>query len=100
MESALDLILVVVVVTAAGGAARRWGRSMPLMLLAIGWLGSFLPHFEDFQLDPELVLVGLLPPLLYAAAIRTSLIDFRSKLPIIGSLSVGLVIATTLGVGA
>lgn len=100
MESALDLILVVVVVTAAGGAARRWGRSMPLMLLAIGWAGSFLPRFDDFQLDPDIVLVGLLPPLLYAAAVRTSLIDFRSSLPVIGSLSVGLVIATTLGVGA
>ena len=100
MESALDLILLVVVVTAAGGAARRWNRSMPLMLLLIGWLGSFLPRFEGFQLDPDLVLVGLLPPLLYAAAVRTSLIDFRSSLPVIGSLSVGLVIATTLGVGA
>ncbi|WP_421117872.1 Na+/H+ antiporter [Aquihabitans daechungensis] len=100
MESAPDLILVVVVVTAAGGAARRWGWSMPLMLLVIGWLGSFLPRFEDFDLDPDVVLVGLLPPLLYAAAIRTSLIDFRSKLPAIASLSVGLVIATTLGVGA
>ncbi|MCU1370103.1 MAG: Na+/H+ antiporter [Ilumatobacteraceae bacterium] len=100
MESALDLILVVVVVTAAGGAARRWGRSVPLMLLAIGWMASFLPRFHDFQLDPDLVLIGLLPPLLYAAALKTSLIDFRSSLPVIGSLSVGLVIATTLGVGA
>lgn len=100
MESALDLILVVVVVTAAGGAARRWNRSMPLMLLLIGWAGSFLPRFSGFQLDPDIVLVGLLPPLLYAAAVRTSLIDFRSSLPVIGSLSVGLVIATTLGVGA
>ncbi|MGN6695422.1 MAG: Na+/H+ antiporter [Aquihabitans sp.] len=100
MESALDLILVVVVVTAAGGAARRWGRSMPLMLLLIGWAGSFFPRFEGFELDPDIVLVGLLPPLLYAAAVRTSLIDFRSRLPVIGSLSVGLVIATTVGVGA
>lgn len=100
MESALDLILVVVVVTAAGGAARRWGRSMPLMLLLVGWAGSFIPRFEGFQLDPDIVLVGLLPPLLYAAAVRTSLIDFRSRLPVIASLSVGLVIATTLGVGA
>ena len=100
MNAGADLILLVVVVTAAGGAARRWGWSMPLMLLVIGWLGSFAPRFEDFQLDPDVVLVGLLPPLLYAAAVRTSLIDFRSKLPAIGSLSVGLVIATTLGVGA
>lgn len=99
MESALDLILLVVVVTAAGGAARRWGRSMPLLLLGIGWAGSFFPRFEGFELDPEVVLVGLLPPLLYSAALRSSIIDLRSNLPVILSLSVGLVVATTVGIG-
>ena len=51
------------------------------------------------ELDPELVLVGLLPPLLYAAAIRTSLVDFRANRDAIVLLSVGLVVVTTVGVG-
>ena len=55
-----------------------------------------MPHVE---LTPELVLVGLLPPLLYAAAIRTSLIDFRHNLRPICLLSVGLVVFTAIGAG-
>jgi len=45
------------------------------------------------------VLLGLLPPLLYSAAIRTSLVDFKRNKRPIGLLSVGLVIFTTLGIG-
>ena len=51
------------------------------------------------SLHPRVVLYGLLPPLLYAAAIRTSLVDFRAnRAPILG-LSVGLVLFTAAGVG-
>ena len=45
------------------------------------------------------MLIGLLPPLLYAASIRTSLIDFRANRRPIALLSVGLVLFTTVGVG-
>ena len=47
-----------------------------------------------------MVLLGLLPPLLYAAAIQTSLVDFNANRRAILLLSVGLVVFTTLGVGA
>ncbi|QXC59719.1 Na+/H+ antiporter [Aquihabitans sp. G128] len=99
MDLAFDLIALVVVVTAVGGLARRWSLPGPLLLLVVGIGGSFLPRFEGFTLDPDLVLVGLLPPLLYAAAVRTSLLDLRHNIRPIASLSVGLVVATTLGVG-
>ena len=45
------------------------------------------------------VLVGLLPPLLYSASLNTSLVDFNANRRPILLLSVGLVVATTLGVG-
>lgn len=99
MELAFDLIALVAIVTAVGGLARRWGLPGPLLLLVVGIGGSYLPRFEGFELDPDLVLIGLLPPLLYAAAVRTSLLDFRHNIRPIASLSVGLVIATTIGVG-
>ena len=50
-------------------------------------------------MTPELVLIGLLPPLLYSAAIRTSLVDFREHKRAIMLLSVGLVIFTAFGIG-
>ena len=50
---------------------------------------SFVPDVLEIQLTPDLVLIGLLPPLLYAAAIRTSLVDFRANKRPILLLSVG-----------
>ena len=60
---------------------------------------SLIPFVPQVHLESEIVLIGLLPPLLYATAIKTSVIDFRSQLPAIGYLSIGLVIVTALLVG-
>ena len=60
---------------------------------------SFLPFLHVPELSAELVLVGFLPPLLYAAAIRTSVIDFRANRRSIAQLSVLLVVVTALGIG-
>ncbi len=95
----MGLILLVVVVTFVGGVARRADLPAPLLLVAAGVAGSYLPRYGTVEVDPELVLVGLIPPLLYAAATQTSLLEFRSNLRNIASLSVGLVIATTVAVG-
>lgn len=99
MDIGFDLIALVVVVTAVGGLARRWDLPGPLLLVVVGFAGSYLHRYDDFALDPDLVLIGLLPPLLYAAAVRTSLIDFRHNLRPIASVSVFLVIVTTVGIG-
>jgi CPA1 family monovalent cation:H+ antiporter len=96
---ALTLLAVVATVTAVAGLSRRLGVSAPLALIVTGVVGSYLPFIPEPRLSSEVVLVGLLPPLLYAAAIRTSLVDFRANKAVIGSLSVGLVVFTALGVG-
>jgi CPA1 family monovalent cation:H+ antiporter len=71
----------------------------PPLLTLVGLVASFLPFVPQVRLEPEVVLLGILPPLLYAAAIRTSLIDFTANRRAIGLLSVGLVLFTTVGVG-
>jgi Na+/H+ antiporter len=96
---ALTLVVLVGVVTAVGALARRFGLPAPLILVLFGAAASFVPFLPPVRMTADLVLFGLLPPLLYAAAIRTSLIDFRRNLRPIGLLSVGLVIFTTVGVG-
>jgi CPA1 family monovalent cation:H+ antiporter len=96
---ALTLLAVVATVTAVAGLSRQLGVSAPLALIVTGVVGSYLPFIPEPRLSSEVVLVGLLPPLLYAAAIRTSLVDFRANKAVIGSLSVGLVVFTALGVG-
>jgi Na+/H+ antiporter len=96
---AITALALLATVTAVAGLARRFNLSAPLMLTLVGVVASFLPFVPEVHLSSEVVLVGLLPPLLYAAAIRSSLVDFKENRRPIGFLSVGLVIFTALGVG-
>jgi CPA1 family monovalent cation:H+ antiporter len=99
VHTALWILALIATVTAASVLATRVGVPAPLLLVVVGIGASFLPFVEPFELSPELVLVGLLPPLLYAASIRTSLVDIRAVRRTIAGLAVGLVIVTTLVVG-
>jgi CPA1 family monovalent cation:H+ antiporter len=99
MEVALGLLALVAVICACSALGKKIGVPVPLLLVLVGVAASFLPFVPRIELTPELVLVGLLPPLLYAAALRTSLIDFRSNRRAIGLLSVGYVIFATLTTG-
>ncbi len=103
MDAALDtvvnVVLLVIVAAGVAGLARRIGWSEPLVLVVVGIGVSFIPNVLDVELTPQLVLYGLLPPLLYAAAIRTSLVDFKANRRAILLLSVGLVAFSTVAVG-
>jgi len=96
---AVGLVVLVAVATVLAATARRLGVSEPLVLTVAGIAGSYLWFVPEVALSPELVLLGLLPPLLYTTAIRTSLVDFRANSRSIGLLSVGLVLFSTFGVG-
>lgn len=99
METAIWILALIATVTAVSAAARRFELPAPLLLVVIGIGASYLPFVEPFELSPELVLIGLLPPLLYSAAIKTSLVDVKANKRAIAWLAVGLVIATTVLVG-
>ena len=100
MHVAFTLVCLVAAVVAFTWLARRIDVPGPLVLIAVGIGASFLPFVPQIRLEPEVVLVGILPPLLYAAAVQTSLVDFNANRRPILLLSVGLVAFTTLGVGA
>ncbi|MFD2422361.1 Na+/H+ antiporter [Amycolatopsis pigmentata] len=99
MLVAAQFVVLVVTVLVVTAAARRLDWPPPLCLVVVGVALSFVPGVPDYQLNPELVLVGLLPPLLYAAAVQTSLIDIRADRTPIATLSIGLVAFTTVVVG-
>ena len=99
MEAALFVVGIVAVVVAVSGVSGRLGTSAPLLLTLVGIVIGYLPGFPVIEIDREIVLLGLLPPLLYAAAIRTSLIDLRANLKSIAMLSVALVVVTAAAVG-
>jgi monovalent cation/hydrogen antiporter len=96
---ALSILAVVATVLAVTALANRFGFSSPLLLMLVGIGASYLPYVQVPELTSEVVLLGFLPPLLYAAAIRTSVIDFRANRRSIAQLSVLLVVVTALGIG-
>jgi monovalent cation/hydrogen antiporter len=99
VREAVEILALVIAVAVVAGAARRAGLSAPLVLVVVGVIASLVPGVPDYRLDPEVVLIGVLPPLLYAAALRTSLVDVRANRQAIGILAVGAVIFTTIVVG-
>jgi monovalent cation/hydrogen antiporter len=100
VEIAVLLVVLAVSVLAFTALADRLDFPAPLLLIAVGVVASYLPGVPELHLEPEVVLLGLLPPLLYAAAIQTSLVDFNANRRAILLLSVGLVVFTTVGVAA
>ena len=99
-DNELDLVLLGVLVSVATllVLAYRTRVPYPIMLVVGGGALGFIPGVPTLELPPELVLVAVLPPLLYAAAFFSSLRDLRDNVRPIGLLAIGLVTATTLGV--
>ena len=85
---------------ALGWVARRFHFPYPIALVIGGGVLGFVPRLPELPFNPELILILVLPPILYQAALLTSWRDFKANLRPIGLLAVGLVIATTLAVGA
>ncbi len=88
-----------VVIAAATLIGPRLGIASPLMLVAVGVAASFLPFFADVHIEPEWILAGVLPPLLYSSAVSMPAMNFRREFGAISGLSVVLVIGSALLLG-
>ena len=95
----LPLLALLIGSLAVHALARRVGASPPLVLVVVGLAVSFVPGIPDYALEPELILLIVLPPLLYSAALDSSVLSIKANLRPIGSLAVGLVLFTTVVVG-
>ena len=70
----------------------------PILLVAAGLIIGFIPQLPDLALDPDVVFVIILPPLLYDAATKTSWHEFRTSIRPISALAITLVFFTTVSV--
>lgn len=95
----LAVIAIAVGVVAVTALARRIRFSAPLLLVAVGVAVALVPVVPEVRLDPHIVLYVLLPPLLYGAALNSSLIAVRRNVRPIGLLAVALPLVTALAVG-
>jgi len=96
----IELLVFGLLVAVAGLAvvARLARIPYPILLVLGGLAFGFIPGVPDVRLEPDLVLLLFLPPLLYAAAFFANLRELRLNARPIGLLAIGLVIATMLTV--
>jgi len=99
VETLVIAVIGLIAIAATTVLAPRLGIASPLALVAIGVVASFLPEFSDFSIDPELILLGVLPPLLYSSAVSMPGMNFRREFGAISGLSVVLVVGTALALG-
>lgn len=98
-QTAVTLLLgAVAVIVLVNWISERTGLPSAPMLVLIG-IGYALVPGPNIGLDPDVVMTCILPPLLFNAALESSLVGIRRNLRTVISLSVVLVLLTAASVG-
>ncbi|OII11437.1 cation:proton antiporter [Curtobacterium sp. MCBA15_009] len=92
-------VIALIAIAGAAVLGPRIGVAAPLVLVAVGIVASLLPWVPDATIEPEWILAGLLPPLLYSSAVSMPSMNFRREFGAISGLSVVLVVASSLVLG-
>jgi len=95
----LVVVGVILVIGVVSFFATRIGVAAPLALTVVGVGVGAIPAVPHFDVDPDLVLTVILPPLLYAAARQVPFVDFRRNLRVIVFLAIALVVVSAALVG-
>ncbi|HYY38162.1 MAG TPA: Na+/H+ antiporter [Xanthobacteraceae bacterium] len=94
------LLLLIAVLVVVAIVARRFNTAPSILLVIAGIALAFIPGLPRIELAPELVLLGILPPLIYSAGVAMSWREFRFNLRPITLLAVGCVVFTACAVAA
>lgn len=92
-------VLGLVCIAFATLAGPRLGIAAPLLLVGLGVVASLVPGVPVIEVEPEIILAGIIPPLLYAAAVSIPAADFRREFTSISGLSIVLVVLSTALLG-
>jgi CPA1 family monovalent cation:H+ antiporter len=92
------ILLMLMVLAVVAVIARRWNIAPSILLVATGVGVALIPGRTTIELAPEVVLLMILPPLIYSAAVAMSWREFRANLRPISLLAVGCVVFTTVAI--
>ena len=98
MENFKIVIFIMAVLLSLSAVIDKLKLPYPVLLVVVGLIIGFIPILPDLKLDPDIVFLVFLPPLLYDAASRTSWHDFKSNIRPISALGISLVFFTTSAV--
>src|SRR5689334_22397721 len=97
-ELELIVLALLILVICFGSVAKWLNLPYPIVLVIAGLGVSLVPSLPRIPLNPDLIFIGVLPPLLFSAAFTTSWHEFRYNLASICLLAFGLVGFTVVGV--
>ena len=93
-------LLLLLFVAGLAALAKRFQTPYPIILVIGGLILSFFPRVPHVALNPDIVFLVILPPLLFSSAFVTSWRDFRYNLVSISMLALGLVLFTVRGIAS
>ena len=99
-ETIQTMLLLLGVLVVVGVAARRLNTPPSILLVVAGIVLAIVPDLPRIELAPELVLLGILPPLIYSAGVAMSWREFKFSLRPIALFAFGGVVFTTCAVAA
>src|SRR5271168_4852625 len=94
------ILLLLLCIAVLATLAKRFKTPYPIVLVIAGLFLSVIPRMPRIELNPEVVFLLFLPPLLFSAAFQTSWRDFRYNIVSISILAFGLVGFTVFGIAA
>lgn len=100
IESLTILLILIGLIAAITWLGHQVRVLDPVLLTIAGIALGFIPIFPTIRLDPQLVLLFVLPPLVYSAAVELPWEDFRGNRRPISLFAIGLVLATGAAVAA
>ena len=98
MEDFKVVVFIMAILISLTAVASNRKLPYPILLVAAGLTIGFVPQLPDLALDPNVVFVIILPPLLYEVALKTSWHEFRNSIRPISALAITLVFFTTTAV--
>ena len=96
MHNYTIVLIIMALMLGAAAFAEKMKAPVPIILIIVGLIAGFAPAIPDIALDPEIVMLIFLPPLLYDAAFNISFKDFKTNINTITTLATGLVFLTTV----
>lgn len=98
MENYSIVILIMAVMIGLSALADKIRLPYPVLLITAGIAVGFIPGLPNVELNPEIVFLIFLPPLLYDAAFNISFKEFKTNINTISTLAISLVFLTASGI--
>ncbi|RQO30357.1 Na+/H+ antiporter [Taibaiella sp. KBW10] len=98
MENYSIVLIILAVMVGLSAWADKIKLSYPILLITAGIAIGFIPNMPEIEMNPEVVFLIFLPPLLYDAAFNISFKTFRNNINTITTLATGLVFLTASGI--